>query len=146
MIYDLQSSVGYQLTVASRTNERNIEAVLEEFGLSRVAWVTLVAVGSHSLSQPSRIAEFLGVDRPTVSRALTALEKHDLVERVHAGSDARRVVVQITRNGDHVLSKAVPMVRACNDALTKPLSDYERATLYRLLAQINASRPSLSRI
>ena len=144
MIYDLTGSVGYLLTTLSRANERQIEDTLVKFGLTRMTWVALVAVGANSLSQPSRIADFLGVDRPTVSRALTSLEKSGLVKRLHTGADARRVSVQITRQGLEHLTQLAPLVRACNEALVAKMSEKDRTALTDLLTQLSATRPSIS--
>lgn len=146
MYYDLLGSVGYQLTAASRVNERNIERTLEEFGLTRISWIALVAVGDNSLSQPSRIADFLGIDRPVVSRALRSLETNGLINRSHTNSDGRRVFVQVTAAGTETLRSAAPKIRACNEALVQSLAPAEREILLQLMLKVNTGRPKLRSI
>ncbi len=146
MIYDLLGSTGYQLTLASRVNEREIEQVLSEHGLSRIMWGVLVAVGSNSLSQPSRIADFMGVDRPTVSRALGSLEKAGFVERTAARSDGRQISAQITKAGMEHLRAAAPEIAAVNVRYLSALTPEEQAMLKDMLQKLTSGRPKLKGI
>ena len=140
MIYDLESSTGYQLTLAARSTERSLDGLLEEYALTRLTWVALVSVGSLSLSQPSRIADFMGLDRPKISRALGALEELGLIERSYSSSDARRVSVDVTRQGLDLLGELAPRVSARINHVLGALSDAERAELRRLLRKVNEEK------
>ncbi len=146
MIYDLLGSVGYQLTTATRVNEREIDRVLAERGLTRMMWGVLVALGANSLSQPSRIADFMGVDRPTVSRALGQLEKAGFVERSSTSYDGRQITVAVTKAGMETLRAAAPEVRNCNERFLSSLTPEEQLSLAQILMKLNADRPSLKGI
>ena len=45
--YRLQQSLGYQLSVASRLQERRLDDGLKELGLTRITWCVLLAVGNE---------------------------------------------------------------------------------------------------
>ena len=143
MFYGLQSSIGFQLTLAARVNERSIEGVLAEHGLTRITWTVLVAIGMNSITRPSSIAEFLGVDRPTVSRALAALEKDGLVERSGNLSDARQISVQLTRVGNERMHEVAPQVQASVERFLSRLTPDERKDLSEILQKLNSERPTL---
>jgi DNA-binding MarR family transcriptional regulator len=145
--YDIHKSVGYQIAMLARSHEKRIELFLSEHGLTRITWVVLVAVGANSLSQPSKIAEYLGIDRPVVSRAIAALEDLGLVVRLKsAPGDARKVVVQVTREGTARIETIAPKTRAANDEFLAPLSDEDKLEFQRLLSILASHRPSLPHI
>ena len=143
MYYGLQTSIGFQLTLAARVNERSVEAVLAEHGLTRILWTALVAIGLNSMSRPSNIAEFLGVDRPTVSRALTKLEELGLVERSSNPTDGRQISVHATKSGTDLIHTAAPKVQASVERFLSRLTTEERNELAQILGKLNSGRPSL---
>lgn len=144
MNHDLYKSVGFQISTLSRTLERKFDLLLAEYELTRITWVVLVAIGANSLSQPSRIADHLKIDRPAVSRAIAVLEELGLIVRQKsAPGDARRVLVQATRAGHAELEILVPKTRALNEDFLSVLNDQEKLEFLRLLTALSAERPTL---
>ena len=79
MTYRLHNSLGYRLSRVARIQERRLDLGLRRIGLTRTTWCVLLAVGNEGLSQPSDIAEFIGIDRTATSRALRQMEADDLI-------------------------------------------------------------------
>jgi MarR family transcriptional regulator for hemolysin len=77
----LHTSLGYQLSLASRLQERRMDEGLRGIGLTRTTWCVLLAVGNEALTQPSEIAAFVGIDRTATSRALRQMEEAGLIDR-----------------------------------------------------------------
>lgn len=108
--YRLHASLLYQLTLTSRLQERRLEEGLRAMGLTRVNWCVLLAVGNEALTQPSAIAEFIGIDRTAMSRALRQMEAQGLVaRRAGVGRDRRRTEVALTEKGGEMLRQATPV-------------------------------------
>ena len=76
-----QAVTGSEIAEKSQEQERRLDEGLRSLGLTRTTWCILLAVGNEDLSQPSEIAEFVGVDRTATSRALRAMEEGGLISR-----------------------------------------------------------------
>jgi len=136
--YDLHASLGYQLSLTSRTNERPFEEALKEFGLTRVTWCILITVQNEGLSMPSAIAAFIGIDRTAASRALKALEKSGLILRASGKGDKRTTSVVLTPKGQAVLAKATSVAEFHRAHFAQKLSGGELTQLFALLIKLRA--------
>ncbi|WP_300516581.1 MarR family transcriptional regulator [Aliiroseovarius sp.] len=134
--YRLHDAIGYQLTVTARLQERRFEAALKALDLTRITWCVLLATGDEGLSQPSDIAEFIGIDRTATSRALKQMEGAGLVTRDHGTGDKRTTRVALTELGRGKLDEAVPMALANRIRTETSLTDDELSELRRLLAKL----------
>ena len=138
--YRLHASLGYQMSLAARLQERRLEEGLRALGLTRVTWCVLLAVGNEGLVQPSDIAAFVGIDRTVASRALRQMEAAGLIART-AGSesgrgDRRTTTVSLTDLGRERLQQGTPLARANNEAMEARLTPDEVAELRRLLSRV----------
>jgi DNA-binding MarR family transcriptional regulator len=138
--YRLHASLGYQLSLSARLQERRLEDGLRGLGLTRVTWCVLLAVGNEALVHPSDIAAFVGVDRTVISRALRQMEGAGLIDRA-AGSatghgDRRTTTVRLTDLGRDRLAQGTPLAEANNRAMEAHLTGAEAAELRRLLARV----------
>ena len=140
--YRLHASLLYQLTLTSRLQERRFEDGLKALGLTRISWCVLLAVENEGLSQPSGIAEFIGIDRTAMSRALRQMEAAGLVERRRAaGTDRRHTAVGLTAAGREALWRATPLAEENAQHFLAKLPASERDQLRRLLAVLREGEP-----
>ena len=70
MPYDLHQRLGYKLALAAQVNNQTMITLLADIGLTRQSWCVLVAVEAQGISQPSAIADYVGIKRAAVSRSL----------------------------------------------------------------------------
>ena len=134
--YRLHQSLGYQLSLTARLQERRFEEQLKTLGLTRITWCILLAVRVEGLKHPSDIAGFVGVDRTATSRALRQMEVAGMIERKGGKVDGRTTLVGLTGRGDDLLAQATPMARSnarhWQDKLTGP----EAREMRRLMAKL----------
>ena len=134
--YRLQQSLGYQLSVASRLQERRLDDGLRELGLTRITWCVLLAVGNENLIHPSEIADFVGIDRTATSRALRQMEGAGMIARRTGADDRRMTSVRLTAAGRTLLQRGTPLAQKNNAIIEQRLDSNERAELRRLLAKM----------
>jgi DNA-binding MarR family transcriptional regulator len=144
MTYRLHTSLGYHLSRAARVQERRLEEGLRTLGLTRTTWCILLAVGNEHLSQPSEIAEFVGIDRTATSRALRSMEAEGLISRAAANGDGRTTEVRLTDRGCTRLARGTPMAEANNAVMETRLSATEAEHLRRLLARLTEGEALLT--
>jgi DNA-binding MarR family transcriptional regulator len=134
--YRLHHSLGYHLSVASRLQERRLDEQLKTLGLTRTSWCILLAVGVENLTQPSDIADFVGIDRTATSRALRRMESAGLLCRASGQADKRTRQVSLTEAGREAINSAAPHARANAAIMTARLASGEAQELLRLLAKL----------
>lgn len=134
--YRLQRSLGYHLSIAARVQERRLDEQLRTVGLTRTTWCILLAVGNEGLSQPSDIADFVGIDRTATSRALRAMEDEGLVARSSGTGDKRTRRVVLTAQGSRAIQTATPFARENAAIMAAQLDPGEEDMLKRLLSKL----------
>jgi len=135
--YDLHAALGYQLTLAARHVERRFERDLLGLGLTRTSWCVVLAVGGHGLTHPSDIANYVGVDRTAVSRALRNLQRDGLITRAQGKADGRTRNVCLTAQGKDRLGAANALALAARAQTESTLSSAEREVLKRILRKLH---------
>lgn len=134
--YNLHQSLGYQLSLTSRLQERRFEEQLKTLGLTRITWCILLAAEVEGLMHPSDIAGFVGIDRTATSRALRQMEAAGMIKRGAGKVDGRTTTVALTRKGRELLASATPMARANAHHWQDKLGEDETRELCRLMAKL----------
>jgi DNA-binding MarR family transcriptional regulator len=108
----------------------------QEAGLTRREWRVLAFVVHNEGVLSSELAEKAMLDRARTSRALTALENKQLVERRPRPSNRREVQVFATDSGRAIHARLFARVTRINQALLQGFSDTECRQLGDMLARL----------
>jgi DNA-binding MarR family transcriptional regulator len=115
--------------------ERNSR--FRRFGLTGSTFTVLMILdaASEPLS-PHELGERLLVTRGTVTGLLGTLEKLDLITRVQHPLDRRRLLIELTDAGRHLLGKVARVHFPAQAGMVSVLSAEEKRTLVRLLDKL----------
>lgn len=105
---------------AARSITRAFDAALRPQGLRATQFTLLAALELKGPQPIGALAEFIGVERTTLTRNLAVAEKQSLVA-VETGKDARSHVASITATGRRRLHRAFAAWRGTQDMLTKTI-------------------------
>lgn len=86
--------------------------------------------------EPFRLAMLLGTTAPSISSALTTLERAGLAKRTPSKVNGKMVLVSLTPKGRRAVEKVLPAHHAAEDQLLARLSDEETHELARLLDRL----------
>lgn len=136
MNYRLHGSLGYNLSLAARLQERRLDETLKTLGLTRITWCVLLGVGNENLQQPSDIASFVGIDRTATSRALRGMEADGLIMREEGHGDRRTRRVVLTPLGRSRIEEGTPFALSNNEAMRAKLTSREHQALLQLLGKL----------
>ena len=100
---------------------------LPELPSSQVA--VLRRLVEHGPAKPAKLADDLGVARPTISNALRNLEAEGLIERLASKSDGRSVLAVPTRRATEVLERFGRQRRTVVQEAYESLSTEDQAAL-----------------
>lgn len=135
MTYNLHDRLGYKLTLAAQVNNQLLVNLLSQLNLTRQMWCVLVAVGEQQLSQPSDIADYIGIQRAAVSRTLKDMHNKGLLQRISDPQNGKQTLVNLTFEGQALLAQSLLQTEQSTQRLNTKLNDSERQELDRLLSQ-----------
>ena len=117
-----------------------IKKELKKMNLTHPQFVVLASLAY--LSQDSNevtqvmISKLSGIDVMTVSQILNLLEKHDFVKRKEHSKDTRAKAVILSKKGEEVLQKAVPLVEQIDEIFFEKL-DTDEEQFKHFLVRLN---------
>lgn len=112
----------------------------ERYDLDIPAWRVLATLGFRKEACSAQyVAECTRTHKSTVSRAVTALMKRQIVERVENENDRREFRLRLTRKGRSLYEELFPRLLQREQEILGCLSAQERRDLVSLLGKLEAS-------
>ena len=112
----------------------------ERYGLDIPEWRVLATLGFRSEPCSAQyIAHCTRTHKSTISRAVTALMKRQLVERVENADDRREFALRMTRKGTALYEELIPRLLRREQEILSCLSAQERKDFAMLLGKIENS-------
>jgi DNA-binding MarR family transcriptional regulator len=130
----LDKFLPYRLSVLSNTVSSAIAAAyFMNFGLSIPEWRVMAVLAANPGLSAAEVTARTAMDKVAVSRAVAGLLSSGRLQRTTAPADRRRTHLALTRAGERVYSRVVPMALAYERNLLATLNERDRATLDRLV-------------
>ena len=112
----------------------------ERYGLDIPEWRVLATLGFRNEACSAQyIAHCTRTHKSTISRAVTALMKRQLVERVENADDRREFALRMTRKGKALYEELIPRLLRREQEILSCLSAQERKDFAALLGKIESS-------
>ena len=99
-------------------------------------------IQEHPGASLSATADFLGLTLPSTSKLIDQLVRREMLARVDASDDRRRMTLRNTAKGDTLLKSAQALVRQHLAGLLNRLGSAELAALHNTLGLLQDSFPS----
>jgi DNA-binding MarR family transcriptional regulator len=122
----------YQLTTAvtAEVQER------EQTGLRHLEFGVMVRVHDTPGLDQNTLAEWLALDRATISAMVFRLEQQGLLERAVNGTDRRARVLRLTKKGRALHERLRPLARAAQERILTVLTPAERRSFIEMLVRV----------
>ncbi len=121
---------------AARSISRRYDDAFAPLDLNNGQFSMLALIAGFGSVRIQTLADRLAMDRTTVTAALKPLQRRKLV-RVDAGTDdARARDATLTREGERLLAKAIPIWQSKQDEIASRLSAADAKTMRRHLASL----------
>jgi MarR family transcriptional regulator for hemolysin len=130
--------IGFVLFQAAKMTSRAFEAFLfgDERG-SLSTWLVLLALQATGSRPQGDLATFAGIQGPTLTHHLNAMETEGLICRTRSTHDRRMHLVTITKAGQSRFRGLQTKARIFDEALRKALRKDEMVTLRNLLSRLS---------
>jgi len=94
---------------AARVLARIFDEAMRPYGLTNGQFSLMMSLNRPEPAAMGAIAQFLAMDRTTLTAALKPLERRGFVETAQAPQDRRSRLLKLTRRGLETLAAAVPV-------------------------------------
>ena len=114
--------------------------------LTSPQFAALAMLRDHPGIDQATLAGLIAYDRPTIGGVVDRLVAKGFVARTTNPEDRRAKVLTLTPEGDAALTRLIPVVEACQDAILPGLTNSEKAEFIRLAGKIAEAGNTLSRV
>jgi DNA-binding MarR family transcriptional regulator len=123
----------------SRAIKTSMQVALEGHGVHAGQNFILERLWERDGQTPGEIAEAIGVEGPTVVRALQRMAAAGIVVRKKHPSDGRQTAIHLTPAGARLRTHVPRLLRQVEERALAAFSNAERAQLLALLERIDAN-------
>lgn len=137
--FRLADFLPYQLSVASNAVSRAVAegtGYTTRFGLSATEWRVLAAVTAAGTPTQAELIIATGMDKMTISRAVAALGKRALIDRVRNADDRRTLRLSATGEGIRIHDVVAAEALQVEAALLALLAPGEAVALRDMLVKL----------
>jgi DNA-binding MarR family transcriptional regulator len=132
-------SSGYLVRDAHRAFQRLLEQRLAAYGVARGQWYFLRVLWiADGLSQRELSAR-VGMMEPTTAIALRSMERSQLIRRLRADDDRRKVRVFLTAKAKRLRNELLMLARGITAEAEQGLAARDLATFRRVIARMTAN-------
>jgi DNA-binding MarR family transcriptional regulator len=128
--FELDRTLTYRLHVLHKVSDRHsASAYLADAGLGMSEGRCLAAIGAFAPLSINDLAQRANLNKGQASRAAQTLVDRDLVSKKASATDARGVVLTLTRTGKKTWAKVVRVIERRNEQIFSCLSLEDRERL-----------------
>ena len=133
----LDSCMCHKARMAARAVTRSYDDALRPTGLRATQLSVLAAVGARGALSIKSLADFMGMDRTTLTRNLRPLEERGYVVLAPEGHHRSRMLT-LTAVGKNALEKALPYWESAQGIVKRHLGGREWPVVQQALAMLAA--------
>lgn len=140
----LRERFGFALSRVARSWRRHLDQRLAPQGISYARWVTLIYLQRGGEGMPQKeLADYMGIEAPTLVRTLDQLERLGLIERRPHPEDRRAKSVHLTSAANRDLDAFSSAAAAVRGELLAGVTETDLETSLRVLDRILANARGL---
>ena len=113
--------------------------VQRKFNLTLLEWRSIGMLGAYAPLSLKELARRAALDKSYASRTVSGLIERGLVASERSDTDARAVMLSLTKAGDALYRKVIVDANARNERLLSPLRPEQRKQLMEMLAMLTTS-------
>jgi len=131
--------IGLDLTRTHKLVSQAFDAALAEAGATRPIWLTLLSIKSRTMAIQREHAEAIGIQGPTLTHHLNALETQGLLVRRRDPANRRVHQVELTETGEAMFLRLRAVAIDFDKRLRAGLSEDDLAKFGSLLAALRTN-------
>lgn len=134
---DKRHQLGHSIGMVGRLWRLEVDRRLAPFGLSEARWrILLTLARAAEPLQQKTLAEYVGVQGPTLVRTLDALANEGLLERRADSDDKRARTIHLTAKAEPTLVRIEATLRAVREEIFTDIAAADIDTCIRVFDQL----------
>jgi DNA-binding MarR family transcriptional regulator len=144
-LFNPEESHGYLVRTAHRAFQRELEARIAPYGVSRGQWYFLRILWEEDGLTQRELSDAVGMMEPTTVIAIRSLEKSGFVRRVRNEKDRRKINIFLTDQAKELRGVLLPLAMQVNAAAMAGLSSEHLSLFKDLLRHMSGNLNALKR-
>jgi DNA-binding MarR family transcriptional regulator len=144
-LFNPEESHGYLVRTAHRAFQRELEARIAPYGVSRGQWYFLRILWEEDGLTQRELSDAVGMMEPTTVIAIRSLEKSGFVRRVRNEKDRRKINIFLTDQAKELRGVLLPLAMQVNAAAMDGLSPEHLSLFKDLLRHMSRNLNALKR-
>lgn len=128
-----QGPIGYALAEVTRAHRAEMQRRMAELGLHLGQELLIVDLHHNPGTTQADLVQRMGIEQPTIAKAITRMERAGFVERAADPGDRRVTRLRLTGRGEAVVGAVVAAWAQVESRASAGLGDADAARLIRLL-------------
>ena len=129
-VFMIEDWLPYEFSfVANRVSSTLSEMYGQRYGFSVTGWRVVAALGTHPNISAKELAELIGMDQVSITRAVGKLSGSGMVLRRGDTGDRRRVNLQLSAKGKAAYEDVLPLAQRIEEVLVESLSEAQKKSL-----------------
>ena len=139
-----RTPIGLRLAQVAKVVNRTFDDALARAGGSLPVWLVLIALKSRQSANQRQLADAVGIQGPTLTHHLNAMESVGLLTRRRDPENRRVHLVELTTAGDQLFLRLREAAMSFDRRLRAGLSEDDTTQLEQLLDRLraNVTRPA----
>lgn len=134
---DIRETFTVALVQLARRWRWRLDSRLQDLGLTQARWAALLQIQRREGASQRQLAEFIGIEGPTLVHILNSLERQKLIERRPDARDRRAKTVHLTDAARPLVGRIEEIAHGLRLELTEGIDDKDLATCVRVFGQID---------
>lgn len=134
--YALEQQIGHLMRKANQRHTVIFAAAMKDLDLTPMQFAVMVKINDEGEVSQNLLGRLASMDPATVQGVVKRLAERDLIEAKPDLNDRRRHLWTLSRAGEKLLKKALPVAKNITQETLEPLGDSERQTFARLLRKL----------
>lgn len=120
--HNLQDCACFNVRKSARVLTKHYDDALHSLKLKPTQFTILAVLSSVDAITVTDLADYMILDRTTLSRNLRPLEKQGMINS-NTGEDRRTRLISLSKKGLHKLEKAIPLWKQAQKEVSKYMGD-----------------------
>jgi DNA-binding MarR family transcriptional regulator len=133
--------VGYALAEATRAHRAQMQHRIGALGLHLGQELLIVDLHQHPGTTQAELVQRIGMEQPTIAKAITRMQRTGFVERTTDPADRRVTRLRLTEQGEAVVEA---IVTAWADVESRAATGLTPADIHQLTRLLNTIRDNLT--
>ncbi len=134
---DIRETFTVTLVQLARRWRWRLDSRLQDMGLTQARWAALLQIQRREGASQRQLAEFIGIEGPTLVHILNSLERQNLIERRPDPNDRRAKTVHLTDAARPLVGQIENIAHGLRLELTEGLPDEDLQTCVRVFRHID---------